>query len=106
VADERPEVPAVGDRPIVIPSPADGSGRAHEDVVTVVAKEYTAVELLYAVDRMSFDTSVALTAVMEKLGSRKQDIDELLTLTKTAYELSRKVRRLGDRILGESRDAT
>lgn len=99
MADERPEVATK----VVIPH-GDGFGdglAGANTAVTEVAKNYTSVELLHAVDKLSFDTSIALSALADRLGQRKRDIEELLTIAKTGYELSKKVQRLGERLLAE-----
>lgn len=98
-ADERPEVATK----IVIPhgSGIPDSKFGTDAAITEIAENYTAVDLLHAVDKLSFNTATALSALMDRLGKREQDLRELVVIAKTAYELSRKVQRLGERLLSE-----
>jgi hypothetical protein len=84
---------------VVISKAEGGSVNDQGRAVTELAQQYTTVDLLHAIDALNFDTTVALTAVAEQLGRRKQDIDDLLSVTKSAQELSRKVKRLAERLL-------
>lgn len=71
---------------------------ANDAVMASIGEEHTVVELLAAADELSYSTVMTLGAVVLKLERRRQDIEELLSIAKSGQELSRKVKRLAERL--------
>ena len=84
---------------VVIAKIEGGSANDHGRAITELATQYTSMDLLHAINSLNFDSSVVLGAVVDQLGGRKNDIDDLLSVAKSANELSRKIKRLTDRLL-------
>lgn len=99
MGDERPTV-ATKRPPVRIPSaplsPTDSA--ANDAVMATIGEEHTVVELLQAADELAYSTVMTLGSVVLKLERRRQDVEELLSIAKSGQELSRKVKRLAERL--------
>lgn len=87
---------------IRIPPVTDPSDPEDVDAaIAAVGEQGTVVDLLRAVDGLSFSKSIVLATVVAKLEKRKQDVEELLSISKSASELEKKINRLARRLLVE-----
>lgn len=77
--------------------------RDESKVITEISEQGTVVDLLRAVDSLSFSSTMTMAAVVEKLETRKRDLEELVSIAKSGQELQRKIERLAARLLREER---
>lgn len=103
MSDERPEVATNRGEGIGIPDVSGMSTQEIDRTITEFAGRFpgSAADMVLVVTKLNSSTAAMLAGLMERLGRRKQDVDELLNVVKTTQELNRKITRLGQRLLND-----